>query len=182
MSTYIALLRGINVGGNKIIKMQDLKAMFLSLGAQKVRTYIQSGNVVFESDEESEYLLSAAIKDRIKEAFDFDVSVMIRTVDEMEQVLVNNPFPLTEKEDLKRWYVSFLPHEPSPEALEKLRIYEDGPDKLRFVGREMYVIYEVSTSQSALSKVPLDRMLGMPITARNWNTVNKLVDMGRMES
>lgn len=177
MSTYIALLRGINVGGNKIIKMQDLKAMFQSLGAQNVRTYIQSGNVVFESDEESQNLLSGTIERQIKEVFGFGVSVIIRTVNEMEQVIANNPFSFTEKEDTKRWYVSFLPSEPSAEALEKLRIYEDGPDKLRFVGREMYVLYEVSVSQSALSKVPLDRILGMPITARNWNTVNKLVNV-----
>lgn len=177
MTTYIALLRGINVGGNRIIKMLDLKAMFQSLGVNNVRTYIQSGNVVFESDEESQNLLSGTIERQIKEVFGFDVSVIIRSVEEMEQVIVQNPFPITEKEDFKRWYVSFLPAEPSTESLEKLRIYENGPDQIRFVGREMYVLYEVSVSQSALFKIPFEKILGMPITARNWNTVNKLVNV-----
>jgi uncharacterized protein (DUF1697 family) len=181
MTTYIALLRGINVGGNKIIKMLDLKAMFQTLGFENVRTYIQSGNVVFESDEGSESLLTGVIERKIHEVFGFEVSVIIRTLAEMENVIANDPFQLSEPEEFKRWYVTFLPAEPSAEALDKLRTYENGPDKVRFVGREMYILYEVSVSQSPLFKVPFDRILGMTITARNWNTVNKLVTMGRME-
>ena len=181
MTTYIALLRGINVGGNKIIKMLDLKAMFQTLGFANVRTYIQSGNVVFESDEGSESLLSGVIERQIREVFGFEVSVIIRTLAEMENVIANDPFQLSEPEEFKRWYVTFLPAEPSAEALDKLRTYENGPDKVRFVGREMYILYEVSVSQSSLFKVPFDKILGMPITARNWNTVNKLVAIGKME-
>ncbi|WP_449600132.1 DUF1697 domain-containing protein [Paenibacillus sp. Marseille-Q9583] len=181
MTTYIALLRGINVGGNKIIKMLDLKAMFQTLGFENVRTYIQSGNVVFESDEGSESLLTGVIERKIHEVFGFEVSVIIRTLAEMENVIANDPFQLSEPEEFKRWYVTFLPAEPSAEALDKLRTYENGPDKVRFVGREIYILYEVSVSQSPLFKVPFDRILGMTITARNWNTVNKLVIMGRME-
>lgn len=181
MITYIALLRGINVGGNKIIKMQDLKLMFQSLGFHNVRTYIQSGNVLFESSEESEHLLRELIERQINEVFGFEVSVILRTLAEMERVITNNPFPLSEPDDYKRWYVSFLPTEPRAEALDKLRTYEDGPDKLRFVGREMYVLYEVSVSKSALFKVNFDKILGMPVTARNWNTVGKLVAIGKME-
>ncbi|WP_342479625.1 DUF1697 domain-containing protein [Paenibacillus sp. FSL F4-0097] len=181
MTTYIALLRGINVGGNKIIKMLDLKAIFQTLGFANVRTYIQSGNVVFESDEGSVSLLSGVIERQIHEVFGFEVSVIIRTLAEMENVIANDPFQLSEPEEFKRWYVTFLPAEPSAEALDKLRTYENGPDKVRFVGREMYILYEVSVSQSPLFKVPFDKILGMPITARNWNTVNKLVAIGKME-
>jgi uncharacterized protein (DUF1697 family) len=136
---------------------------------------------VFESDEESESLLSGVIERQIHEVFGFEVSVMIRTLAEMEEVITNNPFQLTDPEAFKRWYVSFLPAVPSAEALDKLRIYEEGPDKLRFAGREMYVLYEISVSQSPLFKVSFDKILGMSVTARNWNTVNKLVAMGRME-
>ncbi|OMD02238.1 MULTISPECIES: DUF1697 domain-containing protein [Paenibacillus] len=181
MTTYIALLRGINVGGNKIIKMLDLKAMFQALGFANVRTYIQSGNVVFESDEGSVSLLSGVIERQIHEVFGFEVSVIIRTLAEMENVIANDPFQLSEPEEFKRWYVTFLSAEPSAEALDKLRTYENGPDKVRFDGREMYILYEVSVSQSSLFKVPFDKILGMPITARNWNTVNKLVAIGKME-
>lgn len=92
MTTYIALLRGINVGGNKIIKMLDLKALFQSLGFANVRTYIQSGNVVFESDEGSVSLLRGVIERQIHEVFGFEVSVIIRTLAEMENVIANDPF------------------------------------------------------------------------------------------
>lgn len=163
MTTYIALLRGINVGGNKIIKMLDLKAMFQALGFANVRTYIQSGNVVFENDEGSVGLLSGVIERQIHEVFGFEVSVIIRTLAEMENVIANDPFQLSEPEEFKRWYVTFLPAEPSAEALDKLRTYENGPDKVRFVGREMYILYEVSVSQSPLFKVPLTKYSGCPL-------------------
>lgn len=181
MTTYIVLLRGINVGGNKIIKMQDLKTMLQSLGFHNVRTYIQSGNVLFEKEEVSVSQLSEVVERQIMMTFGFEVSVIIRTLAELEMAIANNPFQLTEPEDFKRWYVSFLPAEPSAEALDKLRVYEDGVDKLRVIGREIYILYEVSVSQSSLFKVSFDKILGMPVTARNWNTVNKLVAMGRME-
>jgi uncharacterized protein (DUF1697 family) len=177
--TYIALLRGINVGGNKIIIMQDLKALFHSLGYEHIRSYIQSGNVIFESGETSHRVLRDTIERGIKEVFGFDVSVIIRTHEELEQAIANSPFNLAEPEDFKRLYVSFLADEPSEESLEKLRPYEDGPDKIRFVGREMYTLYEISVSKSELFKVPVDKILGMPLTARNWNTVNKLAAMCR---
>lgn len=181
MITYIALLRGINVGGNKVIKMQDLKLMFQSLGFHNVRTYIQSGNVLFESNEESEDQLRELLECQLKETFGFEVAVILRTLAEMEQVIINHPFVLSEPDDYKRWYVTFLPAEPSGEAMDKLRMYEDGPDKLCLIGREMYILYDVSVSKSALSKVSFDKILGMPITARNWNTVNKLTTLGRTE-
>ncbi|WP_342438231.1 DUF1697 domain-containing protein [Paenibacillus sp. FSL L8-0436] len=179
MTTYIALLRGINVGGNKIIKMQDLKSMFQALHFEHVRTYIQSGNVVFESTEGSGHQLAAVIGEQIRETFGFDVSVIIRSLEELEAAIAGNPFQLTEANEFKRLYVSFLADEPTAEALEKLRPYEDGADKVRVTGKEMYTLYEVSVSQSPLFKVQLDKLLGTPITARNWNTVNKLAALGR---
>ncbi|WP_019913770.1 DUF1697 domain-containing protein [Paenibacillus sp. HW567] len=181
MNTYIALLKGINVGGNKIIKMQALKAMFESLGYDRVRTYIQSGNVVFESGETGSALLADTIRAKIIETFGFDASVLIRTLEELEAVIAGNPFELFEEEEYKRLYVSFLEKEPSAQALEQLRPYADGADKLRVVGREMYTLYEVSVSKSPLFKVPLEKLLGTSITARNWNTVNKLAALGRSE-
>ncbi|MCE3198591.1 DUF1697 domain-containing protein [Paenibacillus sonchi] len=179
MNTYIALLRGINVGGNKIIKMQALKAMFESLGYSRVRTYIQSGNVVFESNRAQAAELEAVISAAIRETFGFDVSVMSRSLEELEAVIAGNPFEPPAEEGYKRLYISFLAEAPSKEALEKLRPYEEGADKLHVAGKEMYTLYEVSASQSPLFKVQLDKLLGTSITARNWNTVNKLAAMGR---
>lgn len=181
MNTYIALLRGINVGGNKIIKMAALKAMFESLGYDRVRTYIQSGNVIFESGDNNSELLAVTISAKIIETFGFDVSVQVRTLEQLEAVIAGNPFEIFEEEDYKRLYVSFLEKEPSEEALEQLRPYGDGADKLHVAGRAIYTLYEVSVSQSALFKVPMEKLLGTSITARNWNTVNKLAALGRSE-
>ncbi|AIQ39129.1 DUF1697 domain-containing protein [Paenibacillus sp. FSL R7-0297] len=179
MSTYIALLRGINVGGNKLIKMQELKAMFAELQYENVRTYIQSGNVVFESEESSAIRLSEVISQRIQETFGFGVPVIIRSLEELEAVIAGNPFPLTEPEEFKRLYVSFLDAEPSAEALEMIRPYEDGADRVRVVGKEMYTYYEVSVSESPLFKVQFDRLLGTTLTARNWNTLGKVTALAR---
>lgn len=179
MPTYIALLRGINVGGNKIIKMQDLKAMLLSQGLENVRTYIQSGNIVFESGEVSGDGLARMMEERIRETFGFEVPVIIRTQEELETAIQANPFPLEQQEDYKRLYVSFLDQTPAAGALDKLTPYEDGADKLRVVGKELYTLYEVSVSQSPLFKIQLDKLLGVQLTARNWNTVNKLAALCR---
>ncbi|CAH1214420.1 hypothetical protein PAECIP111892_04022 [Paenibacillus auburnensis] len=179
MPTYIALLRGINVGGHKIIKMQDLKAMFESLGCGNVRTYIQSGNVVFESGEPSEEGLVPIIEKRIRETFGFEVPVILRTAEELESAIKASPFQLETEEDYKRLYVSFLDQAPSAGSLEKLIPYGDGADKLQVVGKELYILYEVSVSQSPLFKVSLDKLLGVQLTARNWNTVNKLAALCR---
>lgn len=179
MSTYIALLRGINVGGNKLIKMQELKAMFAELQYENVRTYIQSGNVVFESEESSGSRLSEVISQRIQETFGFGVPVIIRSLEELEAVIAGNPFPLTEQEEFKRLYVSFLAAAPSAEALELIRPYEEGADRVRMVGKEMYTYYEVSVSESPLFKVQFDKLLGTTLTARNWNTLGKVTALAR---
>lgn len=179
MNTYIALLRGINVGGNKLIRMQELKAMFVELQYANVRTYIQSGNVVFESEAASGEGLAEVISQRIWETFGFEVPVIIRSVEELEAVIAGNPFPLTEPEEFKRLYVSFLADEPSAEALEKVRPYEDGADQVRVIGKEMYTYYEVSVSESPLFKVQFDKLLGTNLTARNWNTLGKVTALAR---
>ncbi|MDT3428701.1 uncharacterized protein (DUF1697 family) [Paenibacillus forsythiae] len=179
MSEYIALIRGINVGGNKIVKMQDLRTMLQSLGFQNVKTYIQSGNVVFGGEGNGEEALGEAIEQGIRNTFGFEASVMIRTAEELEAVIANNPFELAGAEDSKRLYVSFLSGELTDEALERLRPYEDGEDKLRVIGREMYILYKTKISDSPLFKVPLEKIMGVSATARNWNTVNKLAAMAR---
>lgn len=179
VNTYIAWLRGINVGGNKVIKMQDLKAMLGTLPFRNVRTYIQSGNVIFESEALTGDGLAEMISGKIQETFGLEVPVIIRSLEELEAVIAGNPFPQSEQEAYKRLYVSFLAAEPAAEALEKLRPYEDGADKVRVIGRELYAFYEVSVSESPLFKVPFDKLLGTALTARNWNTLNKVAALAR---
>ncbi|NGM84322.1 DUF1697 domain-containing protein [Paenibacillus sp. 7124] len=177
MGKYIALIRGINVGGNKIVKMQDLKTMLQSLGFQKVKTYIQSGNVALDGGDTDAEAVRGSIEKGISDTFGFDASVIIRTAEEVKAVIANNPFELTEPEEFKRLYVSFLAGELTEEALERLRPYEDGVDKLRVIGKEMYILYSTKVSDSPLFKVPLEKIMGVSATSRNWNTVNKLAAM-----
>ncbi|WP_238650888.1 DUF1697 domain-containing protein [Paenibacillus piscarius] len=179
MNTYIAWLRGINVGGNKVIRMQELKSTLGTLPFRNVRTYIQSGNVVFESEALTGDGLAERISGKIQETFGFEVPVMIRSLKELEAVIAGNPFPLSEPEDFKRLYVSFLAAEPAGEALEKLRPYENGADQVRVTGREMYTLYETSISNSPLFKVPFDKLLGTALTVRNWNTLGKVAALAR---
>ncbi|WP_025691041.1 DUF1697 domain-containing protein [Paenibacillus zanthoxyli] len=181
MEKYIALIRGINVGGNKIIKMQDLRTMLQSLGFQNVKTYIQSGNVVLGGPDSGDEAIGEAIEQGIRDTFGFDASVVIRTAQELEAAIANNPFELTGAEEFKRLYVSFLSGELTDEARERLRPYEDGEDKLRIVGKEMYILYKTKVSDSPLFKVPLEKIMGVSATSRNWNTVNKLAAMAREE-
>lgn len=179
MNTYIAWLRGINVGGNKVIKMQDLKATLGTLPFRNVRTYIQSGNVVFESEALTGEGLAEMISGKIQESFGFEVPVIIRSLEELEAVIAGNPFPQSEPEAFKRLYVSFLAAEPAADALEKIRPYEEGADQVRVIGKEMYTLYETSISESPLFKVPFDKLLGVALTARNWNTLNKVAALAR---
>jgi uncharacterized protein (DUF1697 family) len=177
MRNYIALLRGINVSGHRLIKMADLKRMFEAMGFGRVQTYIQSGNVLFASDDEAGPL-SQRLEAEIMRVFGFDVPVILRTPAEMERIVENSPFPeMAEGESL---YVSLLTEAPSPEGIERLSAYK-GNDEFRVVGLEVYVLYRAPVNQSKLAN-NLHR-LGVPSTSRNWQTMNKLVALGKsMES
>lgn len=177
MSVYIALLRGINVGGKNIIKMADLRQVFETMGFSGVQTYIQSGNVFFKSGEEEEPLRKK-IECRIEEVFGFFVPIVIRTAEELEKIILNCPF--TEKEiseaktsqEGESFYVSMLTHAPSQERVESLEAYRNENDKYQVEGREVYLLvrHGIRNSRLASSLQKLD----VPATVRNWNTVNKL--------
>lgn len=178
MAVYISLIRGINVGGNNIVKMQELKALFEDLGFRNARTYIQSGNVVFEAGEEgSGESIRQTIEDGFRAAFGFSASVIVRSAGELASVIAGNPFELAAAEDFKRLYVFFLSGEPDKEALERLAPYENGEDIIRVAGRDMYILFHTKISDSPLSRLSLDKLLGLSVTSRNWNTVTKLAAM-----
>ncbi|MFZ5825534.1 MAG: DUF1697 domain-containing protein [Bacillota bacterium] len=178
MVTYIALLRGINVSGHRLIKMSDLQQMFTGLGLGRVKTYIQSGNVLFESAEAAEPL-SRRIEQEIKAVFGFDVPVILRTAAELEGVVAHSPFTAGEGESL---YVSFLAEEPTEEGLNRLPADTGGVDEYQVVGREIYILYRQSAHKSKLSNSFFEQRLRMPATTRNWQTVTRLVDLSRPEA
>ena len=171
------MLRGINVGGHKRIKMDQLRDSFEGLGFEQVKTYIQSGNVVFNAGEISTSALSKRIEEKILKDFTFPVSVVSRSSDEMEQTITNNPFLKDRRIDPQKLHVMFLTDAPAPEALKKLADLTAAPDQFRGSEREIYFYLPNEVSQSVLMKSPVDRILAVVTTTRNWRTVNALHQM-----
>ncbi len=177
MPIYIAMLRGINVGGHKRIKMDKLRASFEALGFEQVKTYIQSGNVVFEAGRLSTVVLSKKIEERILRDFGFSASVISRSSDEMATTIARNPFLNQRGIDHERLHVMFLSEAPAPAALKKLAALTAAPDQFRCFDKEIYFYLPNGVSGSVLMKSPVDRILGVVTTTRNWRTVNQLSQM-----
>jgi len=178
MALYIALLRGINVGGNNKIKMADLREALGSLGLTRVQTYIQSGNVLFESDED-EAPLRRRIEQTIEQKFGLSIKVILRTSAELRTIVENCPF--TDKQiadaeansEAECLYVSMLLEEPPADRMEKLKAFDAKDDQYRLAGRNLYLLYSQSIRNSKLSAQV--EKLGVPSTVRNWKTINKLI-------
>ncbi|RED66198.1 DUF1697 domain-containing protein [Cohnella lupini] len=176
MITYIALLRGINVGG-KMIKMDQLRQVFESLKLNNVRTYIQSGNVLFESQEDREQLIRS-IEQAIEKSF-FQVTVVLRTVKELEEVVSDTPYRVTDLAETDSLYVTFLAENPSAEAIDRCYSFKNEVDEFTIVDREVYILIHKSYGTSKFSNNFLESKLKVKATTRNWATVNKLISMGK---
>jgi uncharacterized protein (DUF1697 family) len=179
MPIYISMLRGINVGGHKQIKMDRLRESFEALGFAQVKTYIQSGNVVFKAGKVSATTLSKKIEERILGDFGFSVSVISRTADELANTINNNPFLNQPGIDPEKLHVAFLSEAAAPPALNRLAQLTLKPDQSRCLGREVYLYFPNGVSGSSLWRHPLDGVLSVVSTTRNWKTVNNLHQMCR---
>jgi uncharacterized protein (DUF1697 family) len=174
MPTHIALLRGINLGGHKIVKMERLRSMFESLGFARVRTYIQSGNVIFEAGRISPSVLSNRIEKKIQSEFGFPVAVISKTSEEMGKAIESNPF-LKEKDiDVSKLHVTFLWQVPAQADLKKLEALATAPDRFRCLHTEVYLYCPNGYGETKLANNTLAKLLGSGATTRNWKTVNKL--------
>jgi len=175
---YISLLRGINVSGKKKIIMKDLKALYESLGLKDVLTYIQSGNVIFKSDE-AETILIEKIEKAIAQQYGFDVPVQVREVEVFENLIAECPFEeLDLIEEGTRVLVTFLSSVPSEEHVDKLMSYVKEPERLVLVGREVYLYCPNGYGKTKLSNVFIEKKLCVSATTRNWKSVLKLHEMG----
>jgi len=181
MPIYIAMLRGINVGGHHRIKMEQLKKSFASLGFDQVRTYIQSGNVVFQAAKASPAMLSRRFEEIIAKDFGFSVSVVIRSEAELSKIIESNPFVNQRGVDLEKLHVTFLSHTPASTALTKLSALTIAPEQSHCANRDIYLHLPNGVADSKLMKVPLDRTLGVVTTTRNWRTVTTLHQMCKGE-
>jgi uncharacterized protein (DUF1697 family) len=176
MAKYIAFLRGINVSGQKLIKMEELRKLFESMKLKNVASYIQSGNVVFEAPGEPKALLKK-IKNGIHKTFGFDVETVLRTDKEIAAVVKNDPFKKSKGIDYKKVYVAFLSEEPSREAKAEFDYKGDDVEALHLKGKELYILYTEGMGKAKFTHNYIERKLKITATARNWNTVNKMLEM-----
>lgn len=180
MPVFIALLRGINIGPHKRMKMEKLRAGCEGIGFEGVKTYIQSGNVVFKAPKLSPAGLSKKIGECIVKDFGFSCEVILRSREEMKAVIEGNPIVKSEEEiDPAKLHVVFLADKPPPPETKKLEELILAPDRVRTSGREIYFYFPNGVSGSSLWKHPLDKVITVPGTMRNWNTVNNLYQMAR---
>ena len=177
MKTYISMLRGINVSGQKKIKMADLRAMFEAAGYSNVRSYVQSGNVIFDADSEDSAAVTAAIEAAIMETFGFDVSVFLRDAGDFRRILDGNPYLPRAGVDPKRLYVTFLRSAPAAELVENTEVPAGSSDEFTVEGDLVYLHCPGGYGTTKLSNTFFERKLAMPATTRNWNTINALYKM-----
>ncbi len=173
---HIALLRGINVGGKHRLPMKDLVAIFEGAGCRNVRSYIQSGNVVFEAKPEVARAMPARVTAAVREDFGFDVPVFLRTGKELAKVVANNPF-LLRGHDADILAVAFLAGVPTEERLATLESDRSPPDEFVAIGREIYLSMPNGAARSRLTNAWIDSKLRTVSTARNWRTCLQLVAM-----
>jgi uncharacterized protein (DUF1697 family) len=172
---YISLLRGINVSGRKKVKMSDLKTLYESLKLSKVKTYIQSGNVIFESAISDVDELQRNIEQKTEKTFGFSVSVIIRTNREFKRIIDHNPFIGNDStEDESKYLVTFLSKTPSESTAETIQQFVKEPEAMFLRGKEIYLHCPNGYGRSKLSNSFLERKLGVTATTRNWKTVKKL--------
>ncbi len=175
MPTHISLLRGINVGGNKIIPMNELKALYESLGFANVRTLLATGNVVFETPRDDADAIKTEIEQGIAATFGCQSVVFLRTPDELHAVVAACPFAEAERAQGSKLLVMFLQSAPTESTLQHLHDAHTGNEIIHVIGREAYIFFPDGMGQSKLGNPQLERKLGVLGTGRNWNTVLKLV-------
>lgn len=172
MTTYILLFRGINVGGKRTIKMAELKACLAEIGLENVQTYIQSGNVVFQSDRDNHDALSADISACVGQQFGFQPSLMLLTQETLNQAIAQCPFEQS-AENGKLLHFYFLANQPQSNALTKLNDVKADSESISLSERTLYLLAPDGIGRSTLVK-QMEKRLDVSATGRNWNTVNQL--------
>lgn len=176
MARYAALLRGVNVGGHRKLPMAELRALLATLGASKVATYLQSGNVVFDHGEADREALAALLERGIHQACGFEVPVILRTAKELARVVARNPFPEVAATPTLL-HVSFSAQPLPPKALGPEDAARFAPDQFRLDGAHVYLWYPNGAGRTKLTNDVIERRTGQRATARNWNTVLALQEL-----
>jgi len=158
--------------------MADLQQVLTGMGFEKVQTYIQSGNALFQSGEDA-VALRRRLEEQIHAVFGLDVPVVLRTAGDLQQTVANNPFSEDETEKAESLAVALLANSPPPGSVDRLPAPSGaGSDEFRVVGRDVYILYRQPSHKSKLSNAFFEHRLGVPATVRNWQTINRLAVMG----
>ncbi len=173
---YVALLRGINVGGHQKVAMADLRKLLEALQLDDVRTHLQSGNAVFTCSAKTAKTLGRHIEDRISRDLGLDVKVLVRSRDELAKVVTANPLGDVANDPAKQ-LVSFLSAEPDPAVLKAIDPADFEPDQFRVAGRVAYLWCPNGVLASKLPAAFSDKRLGVTTTTRNWRTVTRLLEL-----
>jgi uncharacterized protein (DUF1697 family) len=179
MGTYISMLRGINVGRQKAIKMDALSKMYESLGFKDVRTYIQSGNVIFQCKNTKTLELTKKIEEEIKKSFGFEIIVLIRTEKKLQETIKNNPF---NKKNHDRIYVTFLSGIIDKIPIDEINKAKSASEEFLFLGSEVYLYCPDGYGRTKLSNNFFEKKLNLPATTRNWKTVNMMLKIAQEKS
>lgn len=173
MQTYIAVLRGINVSGQRMINMKDLKALMIKAGFTNVMTYIQSGNIVFGSEEKNTKTHEKKITEVIQGHYGFEVPILILTVSDIEKILQNNPY-LDGKKDITKLHVTLLEKSPDSKLLTSTRDEKYQSDEFHIDGTLIYLYCPDGYGMTKFSTMFFEKKLGVTATTRNWKTIESL--------
>jgi uncharacterized protein (DUF1697 family) len=176
-NVFIAFLRGVNVGGRGMIAMAELKTLLAKEGFADVRTLLQSGNVVFKAADTPAEALEKKIAAAIAKRFGADIKVMVRTPAELKKTAARNPYPNAARDDPGHLLIAFLAEKPAaPAAKAMMALAPKFPNEpFKLDGREFFVHYARDIGNSKFTNVIIEKTLAVPATARNWNTVTKLI-------
>jgi uncharacterized protein (DUF1697 family) len=174
MPVLISMFRGVNVGGHNKIKMDALRTLYESIKFEDPRTYVQSGNVIFRTKEKNSASLADKIQNAVEGAFGFRPAVILRTPDELRKAIAATPFAARNLEPGKI-LVTFLSGDPGPKAQATLLTFKSYPEELHLQRRELYIYFPNGAGKSKLPWSSVEKLLGTTGTARNWNSVTRML-------
>lgn len=176
MNCWVVLLRGINVGGNNIVPMKQLAQMLIDMDCEDVTTYIQSGNVLLQHPEINSQILAEQIASKMQHTFGFMPNILLLTLSQLEQAAANNPFPEAQS-DPKTLHLYFLSEQSKQTNLDTLNNFKKANESFELVNNVFYLHAPDGIGRSKLAE-KVEKTLAVPTTARNWNTVSKLLKLG----
>lgn len=173
----ICMLRAVNVGGHNKVKMAELLSLCRSLRFRNPQTYVQSGNVIFATPESDLSVVSRKMSGRFLRDFGFSSEIILRTLDELRDVVARNPFAGRKEIEPNKLLVSFLARDPGDGVRAKVRAFRSEVEEIRIDGRELYIYFPNGMGRPKFSAAALDKILQIPATGRNWNSVTKMLAM-----